>query len=180
MNVLVLYFLLLKATVTAFSGLSSLPVIRDELVVNRHVLTDTQISEAMVAGRISPGPLGMFVVSIGYFVAGIPGAIAAWLALATPALVVVPILRYIGSRAEQPVVRDALNAVVLASVGLMLAALKPIMQASVTDWTTLAIALASCGALMFTRIHTAWVILGSSAATLLTQAASTSMSAKSG
>ena len=180
MNVLILYFLLLKATVTAFSGLSSLPVIRDELVVNRHVLTDTQISEAMVAGRISPGPLGMFVVSIGYFVAGIPGAIAAWLALATPALVVVPILRYIGSRAEQPVVRDALNAVVLASVGLMLAALKPIMQASVTDWTTLVIALVSCGALMFTRIHTAWVILGSSAATLLTHAASTSMSARPG
>ena len=105
MNVFVLYVLLLKASITAFSGISSLPVIRNELVVNHHVLTDAQISEALVAGRISPGPLGMFIVSIGYFVAGIPGAIAAWLALATPALTVAPILRYLGSRAEQPVVQ---------------------------------------------------------------------------
>lgn len=167
MNVFVLYVLLLKASITAFSGISSLPVIRNELVVNHHVLTDAQISEALVAGRISPGPLGMFIVSIGYFVAGIPGAVAAWLALATPALTVAPILRYLGSRAEQPVVRDALNAVVLASVGLMLAALQPIMLASVYDWATLVVALASCCVLILTRIHTAWVILGSSAAALI-------------
>src|SRR3954449_6313520 len=79
MSPVLLYFILLKATITAFSGLSSLPVIRHELVVNRHVITDAQISSSMVAGRISPGPLGMFIVSLGYYVAGIPGAIAAWL-----------------------------------------------------------------------------------------------------
>jgi chromate transporter len=162
-NLLVLYFVMLKATITAFSGLSSLPVLRDELVVNHHVLTDAQINTAMVAGRISPGPLGMFVVSIGYYVAGIPGAIAAWLALATPALVVIPILRYIGARAERPLVRDALNAVVLASVGLMLSALRPLMTTSVTGVTTLLIALVSCAALMFSRrVYTGWVILGAS------------------
>lgn len=171
MNPFVLYFLLLKATVTAFSGVAALPVIRDELVVNRRVLTDAQISEAMVAGRVSPGPIGMYIVSIGYFAGGIPGAIAGWLALATPALIVIPILRYIGTRAEQPRVRDALNALVLASVGLMLAALKPLLQASVTGWATLAIVIASCCVLILTRIHTAWVILGSSATMLLLGAA---------
>ena len=168
MNPVVLYFLLLKASITAFSGIAALPVIRDELVVNHRVITDAQISEALVAGRISPGPLGMFIVSIGYFVGGIPGAIAAWLALATPALVIIPIFRYVGSRADHPLIRDALNAVVLASVGLMLAALRPLVSASVTGVVTWTIALAACGVLMFTRVHTIWVILASSAAMLLT------------
>ena len=166
MNAFILYLLFLKATITAFSGVSSLPVIRDELVVNRHVLTDAQISSSMVAGRISPGPIGMFIVSMGYYVAGIPGAIAGWLALATPALVVIPILRYVGTRADHPVARDALNAVLLASVGLMLAALRPLMLTSVTGFATLAIVLVSGAVLMFSRIHTVWVILLSSAVML--------------
>ena len=103
-NVFALYLLLLKATISAFSGLSALPIIRDELVVNRHVLTDAQMNTALVAGRVSPGPIGMYVISIGYTVAGAPGALAAWLALITPALIVIPLLRYIGARAEHPVV----------------------------------------------------------------------------
>jgi chromate transporter len=166
-NIFVLYLIMLKATVTAFSGLSSLPVLRDELVLNRRVLTDSQINTAMVAGRISPGPLGMFIVSIGYYVAGIPGALAAWLALATPALLVIPILRYVGARADRPVIRDALNAVVLASVGLMISALQPLMTTSVTGVATLSIALVSCMVLVFSRrVYTGWVILGASVAML--------------
>ena len=40
MNVVTLYFILLKATISAFSGLSALPIIRDELVINHRVMTD--------------------------------------------------------------------------------------------------------------------------------------------
>ena len=40
MNPIVLYLLLLKATLTSFSGLTSLPMVRDDLVVKRRVLTD--------------------------------------------------------------------------------------------------------------------------------------------
>ena len=145
MNTFALYLLLLKATVSAFSGLSALPIIRDELVVNRHVLTDAQLNTALVAGRVSPGPIGMYVVSIGYTVGGVPGAMAAWLALITPALLVIPLLRYIGTRAENPVVHDALNAVVIASVGLTLATLWPLAVSGITGVATGAAALAGGG-----------------------------------
>jgi chromate transporter len=147
MNILALYLLLLKATVSAFSGLSALPIIRDELVVNRHVLTDSEMNTALVAGRVSPGPIGMYVVSVGYAVAGLPGAIAAWLALATPALIVIPILRYVGARADHPIVHDALNAVVIASVGLTLATLYPLTINSVTGPVP---AIAAVGGLAYT------------------------------
>ena len=51
MKLLVLYLLLLKANATAFSGLSSLPVLREDLVVRHQMLSDTQLNLAVTAGR---------------------------------------------------------------------------------------------------------------------------------
>ena len=70
------------------AGLASLPVIQDELIIQRHVLTDTQLNEAVVITRSTPGAVGLYVVSVGYFVAGVPGAIAGWLAVITPAFLI--------------------------------------------------------------------------------------------
>ena len=74
MNLILLYLLLLKATVTSFSGLTSMPVVRNDLVEKYHVLTDRQLNAAVAAGRSAPGPNGLYIVSVGYFVAGVPGA----------------------------------------------------------------------------------------------------------
>ena len=49
MNVFLLYALLLKATVTSFSGLASLPMVRNDLVVERKILTDRELNTAVVA-----------------------------------------------------------------------------------------------------------------------------------
>ena len=83
MNFFVLYLLLLKAMLTSFSGLASVPIIRQDLVVTRHVMTDRQLNTALVAGQTGPGPVGLYVVSVGYFVSGVPGAIAGLLAAST-------------------------------------------------------------------------------------------------
>src|SRR5689334_5238912 len=57
-NLFLLYFLLLKATLTSFNGPSSIPVLRNDFVVQHHILTDRQLNAAVVAGRCSPGPMG--------------------------------------------------------------------------------------------------------------------------
>jgi chromate transporter len=69
MNVLLLYLLLTKATLTSFSGLTSLPIVRHDLVEHYQVLTDRQLNAAVAAGRTAPGPNGLYLVSVGYFVA---------------------------------------------------------------------------------------------------------------
>jgi chromate transporter len=71
MNIVLLYLLLLKGTVTAFAGLASLAVIQDSLVTHYHVLTNDQLNDAVVITRSSPGPVGLYIVSVGYFVAGL-------------------------------------------------------------------------------------------------------------
>ena len=105
MRVWLLFLLLLKASVTAFSGLSSLPVVRDDLVVKRQALTDRQLNTALAVGRATPGPLGLYSVCVGFFAAGAPGALVAWIAMVAPALLVIPLMRYVGPKAERPRVK---------------------------------------------------------------------------
>ena len=118
MNAVVLYFLLLRATALSFSGFASVPLIREDLVVQRAVLNDEQLNSAIAISQASPGPLGLYVVVVGYFVAGVPGALAAALALATPAILVIPIARAV-RRHRDTQVRGASAAIVIASCVLM-------------------------------------------------------------
>lgn len=167
MNLLLLYLLLLKATATSFSGLTSLPVIRNDFVLRHRVLTDRQLNAAVVAGRAGPGPYGLYVVSVGYFVAGAPGAFCGWLAMVTPAFLIIPILRYLGARAGRPRVRSAIDATTVAAAGLVVASAVPLARDAVTGAATVVIAAASFLLLVATRIDTVWVIAGSAAAGLV-------------
>jgi chromate transporter len=166
MNALLLYFLLLKATGTSFSGLTSLPVVRHDLVERYHVLTDRQLNAAVAAGRTAPGPNGLYVVSVGYFVAGIPGACAGCLAAMTPAFVIIVLLRYLGRRAERPGVKSDIQSVTLAAAGLVISATIPLARNAITGPLPMAIAIASFLVLAFTRYATVWVILGAALAGL--------------
>lgn len=166
MNILVLYLILLKATMTSFSGLASLPSIREDLVVRNRVLTDRQLSAAVAAGRLGPGPIGLYVVSVGYFVAGAPGAVAGWAAVITPAFVVIPLMRWVGRRADQPRVKATIDAVTTAASGLIIAAAVPLARDSLTGPLPVVIAVGGALILSFTRIDTLWVILGAAAAGL--------------
>jgi chromate transporter len=163
MNVFLLYALLLKATLTSFSGLASLPMVRNDLVVERKVLTDRDLNTAVVAGRTSPGPNGLYLVSVGYYAGGLPGATAALLALMTPAFLIVPMMRWLGRRAESPRVKSAIRAVVMASAGLLLSASLPLARDAVTGPVTLCIVIASFAILTLTKIDTVWVVLAGAA-----------------
>ena len=118
MNAVVLYFLLLRATALSFSGFASVPVIREDLVVKRAVLTDQELNSAIAISQASPGPLGLYVVVVGYFVAGVPGAFAGALALASPAILAIPIARAV-RRHRDSQVRGGSAAIVIASCVLM-------------------------------------------------------------
>jgi chromate transporter len=171
MNIFLLYVLLLKATLTSFSGLASLPMVRNDLVVERHLLTDRQLNTAVVAGRTGPGPNGLYLVSVGYYAGGYAGASAGLLALMTPAFLILPIMRVMGARATSPRIRSAIRAVVLASAGLLLSASVPLARDAITGWITLGIVLSSFAVLAITKIDTVWVVLGGAAVGLIAKAA---------
>ena len=119
MSLLLLYALLLKASVTAFSGMAALPQIRQDLVVTHHVVTDEDLSRAVLFGRSSPGPVGLYIVSVGYAVRGVPGAVVGWLALASPALLALPVLVLLRRWLHLSRMRSAVDAVIIASDTLL-------------------------------------------------------------
>jgi Chromate transporter len=115
LNAFILFFFLLKATLTTFSGLASLKVLRQDLVLHHHVLTDRQLNTVIVVTRTTPGPVGVYVVSVGYFVDGVPGAIAGGLAMIAPGLLIIPLTHFMGRHATHPRVRSLLQGFVLRS-----------------------------------------------------------------
>jgi chromate transporter len=120
MSALVVYVLLLKAVASSFAGLGSLPQIHHDFVETRHVLSDEQLSQAVLIGRSTPGPVGAYVVAVGYFVAGWSGAVAGWLAMITPAFAAIPLFVLMQRWLHLPRVRAAVDAVVIASAVLLL------------------------------------------------------------
>jgi len=158
MNLFVLYLVMLKATMTTFNGPMSLPILRDELVVHRHVITDRQLTAAVTAAQASPGPMGIYIVGVGFFVAGAPGAFVGWLALLTPAFAAVPLARYMGRKVNNPTARRMMDAAVLASAGLIAMSAKPLADSSMTGWGHYLIAAVAFGLGFATRIPTVLII----------------------
>lgn len=160
MNLILLYLLLLKGTITAFAGLASMPVIQETLVFQYHLLTEKQLNEAVVITRSTPGPVGLYIVAVGYFITGIPGAVMGWLAMITPALLIIPLVHFIGRQLDHPRIKAILQSVVIASAGLLLAAAIPLAKDALTDHVTIAIAAISLIVLLTTELDTLWLILG--------------------
>lgn len=120
MSALTIYLLILKATVTSFAGMGSLPQVRQDFVVTRQVVSDEQLSQAVLVSRSTPGPLGAYVIGVGYIAGGWPGAIAGWLALVTPAFIMLPLLATVRRWLHLPRVRAAVDAIVVSSAVLLM------------------------------------------------------------
>ncbi len=167
MKIVLLYLALLKGTATSFAGLASLPVIRDELVVKQHLVTDDQLNASIVITRSTPGPVGLYVVSVGYFAAGVPGAVAGWLAMATPSLMIILLVGYLRRRAQHPRLKGMLQSVVLASAALLVVAAVPLARDAVDSTLTAILAIAALLVLLAKKIDALWVIGGAAAISLV-------------
>jgi len=167
MNLFWLYLLLAKSTLTSFSGMTSLAIVRHDFVVEHRLLTDQQLTTAIAAGRLAPGPNGVYLVGIGYYLAGYPGAAMGWLALITPAFLSIPLLIWLRRHSEQPAFRRALDSVLLAAAGLSFASALPLAQDAITDWRGGLLGLAAGVVLLRTKVDSFWVILGSAGVALV-------------
>jgi len=167
MNVFLLYLVLLKAIITTFSGLASVPIVRNDLVLHRHVLTDRELNTSLAITRATPGPMGLYVVSVGYFVDGTPGAVAGWLAMITPALLMIPLLEFVRRKAEHPRFKSVLRCVVFASAGLLLWVTVPLARDAIHSYLTVAIAVLAFSLAITKKVDSLWIVLSAAVITML-------------
>jgi chromate transporter len=167
MNLAVLYLLFLKATLTSFSGLTSLPIVHQELVVNHRAISERELNTAVAVARMGPGPNGLYLAGAGYYTAGPAGAAAGYFALITPAFAAVLLLRWFGARAARPRWRGAIAGLTAAAAGLMLHASIPLARDALTSWSAAVLAAVSFWLLSFRHAGTLPVFAAAAAASIL-------------
>lgn len=115
---LILFWVVLKATLLSTGGNGNLPALYEEVVTHRGWLTAAQVAEAVGIGQVAPGPSGLWVVSLGYFIDGVRGGLIATLAVALPPLLVLPLLHLYHKNREHPMLDGFVRGLALAVTGL--------------------------------------------------------------
>ncbi len=151
-----LFLIFLKASALAVGGLASLPLLRADLVPQ--YINDAAIVQALAIGRLGPGPNGLYIVSLGYFVAGWTGALLALVGASLAPLVILPATvlarRWLLSHWFGGLVRG----VALGTGGLLLATGASIVQAGGTQWWQLALVAATIATTVQGKLHPALMI----------------------
>src|SRR5256885_13062862 len=76
-----IYFLLfLKASLFSTGGFSNLPSLHQDLIANGWA-KEADFGQSIAIGQISPGPNGLWVISLGYLTYGYLGAFLALIAI---------------------------------------------------------------------------------------------------
>ena len=157
-NPLVYFLLFLKASLFSTGGFSNLPSLHQDLLGNGWA-TEADFGQSVAIGQISPGPNGLWVISLGYFSYGYLGAIFALIAITLPALLVLAVSAGYARIERQRWVQGAMRGVSLAVVGILLTVVWTILHQPSVDWRGYLIAVGAFG-LVFTRKVNILLILG--------------------
>jgi chromate transporter len=150
-------WLFLKASLFSTGGYGNLPSLRADMLA-RHWATERQFAEALTIGQISPGPNGLWVISLGYLTGGMPGSFFALLGVTLPPLLVLAIERVYRGVQDRPVVEGFVRGLGLSVVGLFLVAMTGIARSAPASWHSLFIALLAMGMFLGRRFSVIVII----------------------
>ncbi len=154
-------FFLKVGSVLFGSGYVLLSFLKTELVDERGWLTANQLLDAISVGQFTPGPVLTTATFIGYLLQGGTGAMLATLGIFLPSFFFVAVSApFLPRLRSSPVLSRFLDGVNAASFALMALVTAQLGMKSVVSVPTAAIALSAIGVLKFTRLNSAWVILG--------------------
>ena len=158
------YFLKIGALLVG-SGYVLLPVLRADLVVRLHWLSDSQLLDAVAVSQATPGPFFTVATFIGYILAGWKGAKLATLGMFLPAFVYVAATSgFLPKLRKSPLAGAFLDGVNAAAVALMAFVGWQFGRAALVNVP--AVILATLGAVLVFRykINSTWLVLGGAAA----------------
>lgn len=154
-------FFLKVGSIVFGSGYVLLAFLQADLVGNWHWLTTRQLLDAIAVGQITPGPVFTTATFIGYFLAGLPGALIATAGIFLPSFVFVAASSPIIPRLRKSAVAGAfLDGVIIASLALMASVTWSLGRDAITDLPTALVVLASVALLVRFRLNSLWLVLG--------------------
>ncbi|MGC8779934.1 MAG: chromate transporter [Anaerolineae bacterium] len=151
MNPLLYFWFFLKGSLLSTGGLGNLPFLHQDLLALGWA-QETDFVTAIAIGQLSPGPTGLWTISLGYLTFGWPGAALALIAITLPtlfALVVVALHRRVETR---PAVQNFTRGITLGVIGLTVGVAWTLFRSVVTDWPGMAIMSAAFGLALSRRV----------------------------
>jgi len=153
---------------TVGGGMAAFPELKVLTVDVHHWLTFKQLIHLYSVGQMAPGPNMMMIVSIGQWVAGLPGAVVVLVAFFLPTALLTFIIGRLWNRLGKWPWRESIQrGLAPVSVGLLLAGCLTMAKGAITGWITAATALAVFVILLRSRINPALLILGGAVVGLL-------------
>jgi len=168
----------LKAGLVTFGGaFTVIPYLQDAAVDGKHWLSQAEFIDGLAMSGALPAPLIIFSTFVGYMAGGLTGSLAMTVGIFLPAFVFPIFLhRQLVAVAENPRVRPFLLGVAAGVIGLIAAVTIDVVETSVVDVPTAAIAIIAF--LVLNRWHgkltVLYVVLGCGAAGALLQGAGVS------
>lgn len=144
MNPLLFFFVFLKASLLSTGGLGNLPFLQKDLTLMGWA-KNSDFLTAIAVGQVSPGPTGLWSISLGYLIFGWLGAILALVALSLPPLLALLVSASYNRLEKLPAVQDFTRGLSMGVVGLTLAVALGLAGSSIQDWRGIAIAAGSLG-----------------------------------
>lgn len=157
MNPFLLFWLLLKGSLFSTGGMGNVPILHADLLA-RGWSSDQQFAESMAIGQITPGPNGLWVISLGYLVDGVAGSLLAAVAITLPPLLVLGVARLYRRVKDHPAVEGFMRGLSLAGAGIFVVVLTSLYRGIHPDTHSAAIAIASIGLGMWRRVPTALIL----------------------
>ncbi len=132
-NPFVYFLFFLKASLFSTGGLSNLPSLHQDLPA-MHWAVNADFGDSIAIGQISPGPNGLWVISLGYLTYGYTGTALALVAITIPAFLVLGVSA-IHSRIEhQRWVPGLMRGISLAVVAILISVCWTIIDQPGIDW----------------------------------------------
>ena len=157
---LCLYFFKIGAVLFG-SGYVLLAVLRADLVVRLHWLTDAQLLDAIAVSQATPGPFFTVATFIGYLLAGWKGAALATLGMFLPAFVYVAVTAgFLPKLRQSPVASAFLDGVNATAVALMGFVGWQFARAAMVNVPAVILALVSLVLVFRYKANSVWLVLG--------------------
>jgi chromate transporter len=155
----------LKVGAVMFGGGYVLVAYIEGGLVGTYGLTQQQLIDAVAIGQLTPGPLLSTATFVGYLLAGVPGAAAATVGILLPSFFFVEVANPLIPRLRRSRLASLfLDAVVAASIGLILAVAIKLAGTTMVAWQSWLIALPAAGASLRWKVSPAWLVVAGAAA----------------
>jgi chromate transporter len=157
----------LKASILSTGGLGNLPFLHKDLMALGWA-KESDFITAIAVGQVSPGPTGLWSISLGYLTFGWLGAGLALAALSLPPLLIVGVAAIYDRMEKLPGVQNFSRGLALGVIGLTLTVALGLAHTAIIDWRSLVIAVCALGLALSKRVPIILILaLGALAGCLL-------------